>query len=138
MAKQKSASRPAPLVRSLVATHSGTLHGMRKKLNKDANRKTDNSEEETRIVFKNGKRTTIRKGASKELRAKVNSCNGEKKITERIVYRNGKKEIIKEQSSFSSDNSEDDFLGDIVKDSDDESVARSEISISTDSDAPNS
>jgi len=139
MAKQKSASRPAPLVRSLVATNSGTLHGMQKKLSKDDKSKTDNSEEETRIVFKNGKRTTIRKGASKELRAKVNGCSGEKKTTERIVYRNGKKEIIKQQSSFSSKNSDDDFLGDIVKDSDDESVARSEISISTnDSDVPNS
>jgi len=137
-----SVGRPAPIRRSLVATKSGTVHGMRKnpRSKEESNTSDDDNENaSTRIVYKNGKRTTVRRvdTASREssLKSKArskSSDSGSDKDKSRIIYRNGKREVVKRVSSASDSSfSDDNFLGDIVADSDDGSIARSDISIST-------
>jgi len=140
--------RPEPARRKLVATKSGTLHGMRKNgRNKEKSNTGDNNNDNTeddenetsRIVIKNGKRMNIRRNSSitkspKASRSKLKSNNsGHDRKTDKVVYRNGKKEIIKQHNSSSDDNSGSDheFLGDLISNSDDKSVASSEISVST-------
>jgi len=137
-------ARPAPLIRSLVATKSGTMHGARKsprgKEESNTSEKTEDDENETspKIVYKNGKRTAVRRisSISKESRLKsklnANANANDSGSDKKIVYRNGKKERMRRHNSLSDSSiSDDQFLGDIVQDSDDNSVARSEISIST-------
>jgi hypothetical protein len=137
-----SVGRSAPIRRSLVATKSGTVHGMRKnpRSEKESNTSDDDNENgSTRIVYKNGKRTAVRRvdTASREssLKSKArskSSDSGSDKDKSRIIYRNGKREVVKRVSSASDSSfSDDNFLGDIVADSDDGSIARSDISIST-------
>jgi len=120
-ASEKGA-RPAPLRRTLVATKSGTLHGMRKtpRNTKESSTsdKTKDDESETRIFYKNGKRTVERRGRKSD-------DSGVDKKTEKVVYRNGKREIVRQHSGSASDNSgsDDEFLGHVIHDSEDESVA---------------
>jgi len=132
--------RPPPLVRSLTATRSGTLHGMlRKKSKNDVEENTsddetaDNENETKSIVYKNGKRTPLRRRSSliKELKSGSKSSDEDEKKAGKVVYRNGKREVIKQTSSdVSSDFStaDDEFLNGIV---DDESIGKSDLSIST-------
>jgi len=131
--------RPPPLVRSLTATRSGTLHGMlRKKSKNDVEENTSDDEtadenETKSIVFKNGKRTSLRRRSSlnKELKPRSKSSDEDEKKAGKVVYRNGKREVIKQTSSdVSSDFSiaDNKFLNGIV---DDESIGKSDLSIST-------
>ena len=135
--------RPAPLIRSLVATKSGTKHGTTKPSRSDEELGGSDDEDGAfpKIVYKNGKRTAARRlsSVSRESRLKsrsnassLASDSEHDKKKEKIVYRNGKRESIKQYSSFSDSSVDDDhFLGDFVRNSDDDSDARSEISIST-------
>jgi hypothetical protein len=100
-------ARPAPLIRSLVTTKSGTVHGARKQTRDTTDKK--NEDEPSRIVYKNGKKTVLRRLSSIS-----------------------KKDTIRQRNSLSDSSfSDDNFLGDIVPESDDESVGRSDISVST-------
>ncbi len=130
--------RPAPLVRGLVATKSGTKHKKTKKAKEES--KDSDDEGSPKIVYKNGKRTADRRrsSVSKDSRLKSRSSvgssvsdSGSEKKKEKIVYRNGKKESIKTYNSLSDSSFDDDFLTEIIQDSDDDSVGRSDISIST-------
>ena len=123
-----------PIIRSLMAAKSGTLHGMRKKLpipkkgsysqrehsKNNINLPQNNSEDKeeiSSIVYKNGKRLSRPLNSKRDKKEKVS-----------IVFKNGKKTITREPCSNSS--SDDDFLDDIVS-SDDNTTTSSVISIST-------
>jgi hypothetical protein len=139
--KPEKSARSAPFIRSsLVATKSGTLHGARKKeRNKEesntADMTVDDEDGPSRIVYKNGRKTVLRtkSSLSKESRSKSKSNDSESdNKKKKVVDGNGKKEIIRQGNSLSDSSfSDDQFLGDIVSESDDESVGRSVISIST-------
>ena len=134
--KNENKGRPAPLMRSFVATKSGTKFGNKNKDDPAA----EEENEDTHIVYKNGKRTVVRRSStvSKESRLKSRSSiasNGsndsdtDKKKERRNSSR--KESSIRQYSSMSSEDEDEKFLGELIKDSDDISVAQSEFSIST-------
>lgn len=121
--KNESKGRPAPLMRSLVATKSGTKFGSNNKEDPAVTEDDNSDNESPKIVYKNGKRTAGRRvsSVSKDSRLKSRSS----------INSAGNESSIRQYSSMSSDDDDDKFLGDIIRDSDDISVAKSEISIST-------
>ena len=127
--------RPAPLIRSLVATKSGTQHG-KKKL-RDYDEESNNNENAegddngaSRIVYKNGKRTVMRRNSSlnKDRLSRLKS-----KSSDSGSERNSGRTGVTRQYSNRSDSSvsDDEILADIVTDSDDDANYRSDYSIST-------